>query len=111
MLNIRVTQEHPHFVLSIQGSIDSLTAAQLTQTLSEHLKAGHIRVIADFSGVQYTSSAGLRSLLIGLKEARRLGGDIRLAAVHPSVHKVLSLAGFTSIIKVFATVEAAAVAF
>jgi anti-anti-sigma factor len=111
MLHIRSVQDHPYLVLAIEGSIDSLTAAQLTQTLSEYLKAGHTRLIMEFAGVQYTSSAGLRSLLIALKEARRLGGDMRLAAVQPSVHKVLSLAGFTSIIKIFATVNEAGIGF
>lgn len=111
MLQIRSIQEHPHLVLAIEGSVDSLTAAQLTQSLSQYLKSGRTRLIADFSGVQYTSSAGLRSLLIALKEARRLDGDIRLAAVQPSVHKVLALAGFTSIIKTFPSVEAAGVGF
>ena len=111
MLIITVAQVQPVVILAVSGSVDSLTADTLTSALGEHLKAGRSRMVADFADVNYTSSAGLRSLLIALKEARRAGGDIRLAAVQPSVHKVLSLAGFTSIIQIFATRDAACASF
>jgi anti-sigma B factor antagonist len=91
-------------VLAIAGSVDSLTADQLTASLSEQIGAGRIHLVADFAAVDYTSSAGLRSLLGTVKDSRRLGGDLRLAAVQPSVLRVLSLSGFASIIKIFGNV-------
>ena len=99
---------HEHVtVLAIAGSVDSLTADQLTASLSEHLGTGRIHLVADFAAVDYTSSAGLRSLLGTVKDSRRLGGDLRLAAVQPSVLRVLSLSGFASIIKIFGNVTEA----
>lgn len=96
---------HEHVtVLAIAGSVDSLTADQLTAGLGEQIGAGRIHLVADFAAVDYTSSAGLRSLLGTVKDSRRLGGDLRLAAVQPSVLRVLSLSGFASIIKIFGDV-------
>jgi anti-sigma B factor antagonist len=61
--------------------------------------------------VNYTSSAGLRALLGNVKESRRLGGDLRIAAMQPAVERVLSLSGFTSIIKVYSDTGAAVSSF
>jgi anti-sigma B factor antagonist len=108
MLEVKALQTAPVLVLAIQGSVDSLTAESLTQTLESYFSAGHSRVVADLSGLSYTSSAGLRSILIAVKRARKLGGDFHLAAVQASVMEVLTMSGFTNILKVFPTVGAAA---
>jgi anti-sigma B factor antagonist len=61
--------------------------------------------------VEYTSSAGLRALLATVKEARIKGGDLRLASVGGSVHRVLELSGFTSILKLYGDVDAAVASY
>ena len=91
--------------------MDSLTADNLTQALSAQVHAGQLRLVVDFREVDYTSSAGLRSLLGTLKDCRRLGGDLRLSAVQPAVMRVLSLSGFASIIKLFDDAPAAVASF
>jgi anti-sigma B factor antagonist len=107
-----VTSQHNHVtVLAITGSVDSLTAEKLTTILTEHVVAGSVRLVADFKAVDYTSSAGLRSLLGALKDSRRQGGDLRLAAVQSSVLRVLSISGFTSIIKVFDDLDSAVASY
>lgn len=98
-------------VVSIRGSIDSLNADQVTEAFTTHLESGAVRLVADFEGVVYTSSAGLRSLLVAVKSSRRQGGDLRIAAVRPEVERVLSLSGFTSIIKIFPDVALAAASY
>ena len=94
-------------VLGLKGSIDGSTAEALQQSLSGEVRAGRTRLVADFSLVDYTSSAGLRALLGSLKEARQSGGDLRLAAVSPTVYRVLQLSGFTGILKTFDDTAAA----
>jgi len=94
-------------VVSLQGSIDSLTAPKAMEYLNELMSGGSTKLVADLSGVDYTSSAGLRVLLAAVKTARSSGGDLYLAGIQPDVHKVLTLSGFTSILKVFPDVDAA----
>jgi len=106
------TTHHDHVtVLAIAGSVDSLTADRLTAALSENVDAGRIRLVTDFSAVDYTSSAGLRSLLGALKESRRLGGDLRMAALQPAVQRVLSLSGFSSIVQIFDDADSAVASY
>ncbi len=110
-MDISLSTNGPVTVVAISGSVDSLNADQLTQSFDAQVRSGRIRLVADFSSVSYTSSAGLRSLLAAVKDSRRAGGDLRIAAVQPSVQRVLSLSGFTSIIRVFDDVGSAVDSF
>lgn len=98
-------------VVRLVGSVDGLTADGLQASLRSQLDGGAIRLVADLSGVAYTSSAGLRALLATLKAARQMGGDFRLAAIQPAVMRVLDLSGFTSILKHYPDVDAAVASF
>jgi anti-sigma B factor antagonist len=110
-MDIVVEQRTVTTIVRITGSVDGLTADTLLATLQQQIEAGNVRLIGDLSGVSYTSSAGLRALLATVKQARQAGGDFRLAAVMPPVHKVLEMSGFTSILKMYADVDLAIASF
>lgn len=107
MVEVSVRDAGDVTIVSIRGSVDSLTAEALGAKLSEQIGSGKARIVADFSGVDYTSSAGLRAVLGAMKTARQRGGDFRLAAVRPDVRRVLDLAGFTSILKLYDALDTA----
>jgi anti-sigma B factor antagonist len=98
-------------VVSVQGSLDALTAPEMGRFFSGQIDQGHLQLVADLGQLEYTSSAGLRALLGAVKEARQLGGDLRLAAARPEVLKLLNLSGFTSIMKVFPEIDSAAASY
>jgi len=98
-------------VLRVVGSVDGATAPALVAAFRGAVAEGRIRIVGDFSGVDYTSSAGLRALLETVKETRQRGGDLRLASVQPDVRRVLDLAGFTGILKLYGDVEEAVASF
>ena len=98
-------------IVHIAGSVDGLTAGDLQRVFSSEVEAGHHDLVADFGEVDYTSSAGLRVLLATLKQTRSQGGDLRLAAPRSGVRKVLDLSGFTGILSVFETLDAAVKSF
>jgi anti-anti-sigma factor len=110
-MEVTVEQHGPVAVVAVTGNIDAMTSPQLMDAFSEQISAGNVLLVADLSGVDYTSSAGLRALLASLKDSRREGGDFRLAGVRGEVHRVLELAGFTSILKHYPTVEEAVASF
>jgi anti-anti-sigma factor len=110
-MRITIEQRSHVTVVSLAGSIDALTAEHLTTTMDEQLRSGRTRLVAALDGVDYTSSAGLRVLLGALKESRRQGGDLRLAAVGDRVRRVLELSGFTSILKCYPDVQSAVDSF
>jgi anti-sigma B factor antagonist len=100
-MEINDKQEGKITIVTLKGSIDGLTAPKIAEHIQGLIAKGNIHLVADFSGVEYTSSAGLRVLLGAIKETRSNGGDLRLAGTQKDVLKVLSLSGFTNIIKIF----------
>ncbi|MBI3966390.1 MAG: STAS domain-containing protein [Chloroflexi bacterium] len=98
-------------VVSPVGSIDSMTFIEVGAYLSALVKVDKSLIVTDLSGVDYLSSAGLRTMLATVKECRQRGGDLRLAAAQRSVYQVLEFAGFTHMIQVFPDVDAAVASF
>jgi len=98
-------------VLSLNGSIDAVTAPEITEFIQAQIAKGNTKLVADLSGVDYTSSAGLRVLLGAIKETRAQSGDLRLAGIQPDVQKVLNLSGFSNILKIFNDTDAAVASY
>lgn len=95
--------------ISVKGSVDALTAAELTDIMNKQVEDGHMNLVIDLTGLAFMSSAGLRSLLGAVKETRSHGGDLRIVSTNLGIDKVLKMSGFHNIAKVF-TSQADAVA-
>ena len=106
-----VKQQDQTTVVSITGSVDALTAGELTDLLLENIDSQHVRMVVDLGEVDFMSSAGLRAIMTSLKESRKHGGDLRLAAAQPGVEKILKMSGFTSIMKSYSTLDQAVSSF
>ena len=106
-MDIRDKQINDVTVVTIEGSIDAFTAAQLSEHIHELISRDQIKLVADFNGVDYTSSAGLRVLFEAFKEARSKGGDLALVGLQPGVERVLTISGFIRIFKIFPDLSSA----
>ncbi len=98
-------------ILELKGSIDAFTAPKIAEAIQTQIGKGNIKLVADMNGVNYTSSAGLRVILGAIKETRTQGGDLRLCGIKTDVMKVLNLSGFTNILKLFDTLDAAVASY
>jgi anti-anti-sigma factor len=110
-MQISALTQNQTSIVTISGSVDAQTAGEVTQYLSGQISAGWRQIILDMSQIDFMSSAGLRAILIALKGSRQQGGDLYLAGAQAGVEKVLKMAGFTSFVKTFATIEEAAAEF
>ena len=86
-------------IAACDGRLDTGTAAAAEQKLMSLLSQG--AVVADFAGVRYVSSAGLRVLLKTAKQAKDTGGRFAVCALQPAVREVFEISGFDRVIKVF----------
>ena len=107
-MQITETRQQGVTVVSPSGRIDSTTSPVLDSHLLGLAKAGDHRVVIDFSGVDYISSAGLRVILSLAKRVKEARGKLALAAMGDSVRQVFELAGFLPLFTVEATADAAA---
>ena len=90
-------------VVSPHGRIDSTTSALLDRHLQGLAAAGQTRVVVDFTGVDYISSAGLRVLLALAKRGRDQKGRVALFGMNDSVRQVFELAGFVALFTIAPT--------
>lgn len=93
--------------LAPEGRIDTAAARSVEDAFGGLLDDGHHRIVVDCSGVAYMASAGLRVLMIGLRRARSLGGDVCLAAVAPNVMQAFRMSGLDKLFAIHATVDEA----
>jgi stage II sporulation protein AA (anti-sigma F factor antagonist) len=72
----------------------------------EILDQGKQRLLFDLSRMDYISSAGLRVVLMTVKELQRKSGQIVLCALRPYVKEVFEVSNFATIIPITDSVEA-----
>jgi anti-sigma B factor antagonist len=94
-------------LVRVAGRLDTTTAEAFDARLLDVAGAEGAGVVLDLAQVSYVSSAGLRSLLVLLKQVKAHGGVLVLAAVHPRVQDIFEIAGFTTMFPAAPTTDAA----
>lgn len=88
-------------VISIEGRIDTVSAPELEQEINRTIEGGTRRLLLNFTGVTYISSGGLRVLLATAKKLKSPEDRYGLCCLSADVHKIIRLAGFTSIFSIY----------
>ena len=92
-----VTRHEDHVEVAVRGELDVYTASMLRQTLTELLAGGDVSLLVDMSGLGYIDSTGLGVLVGALKQAREMGGDVRLRHLNPQAYNVFDITGLTRV--------------
>lgn len=94
-------------VIAPDGTVDSRTAPSFEKAALDALAKGERRIVVDFGKVDFTSSAGLRVLLMLGKRLQSAGGALVLCGLNEGVRKVLDVSGLTSAFPIVASREQA----
>jgi anti-anti-sigma factor len=98
MLEIIPSSSSEFVHIRLRGQITSATAPEFEQALNGVLKDQKApQCVLDLAELSYTSSAGLRVLLVLAKRIRNAGGRLVLCGAQPTVLHVFEAAGFTQI--------------
>ena len=92
--------------LGLSGRLDSNQAAELETSFLETV-AGANKILLDFKGLEFISSAGLRVILMTAKRTKQAGGHLALFGLNANILKVFRVSGFLKILQVFDTREQA----
>ena len=98
MLNIKKTVENGKAAFTLEGRLDTVTAADLEKQLMESID-GLDELTLDFAGLDYISSAGLRVLLSAQKIMKNRGG-MKVANVNASIAEIFEVTGFSDILTI-----------
>ncbi|HSF14777.1 MAG TPA: STAS domain-containing protein [Vicinamibacteria bacterium] len=106
-MNITTNVVESVALVHLEGNLDTNTADLAEQTLNELIDSGTTKILVNLARVAFVSSAGLRVLLATAKRLRRTDGDLRISNLNEMVNQVFEISGFTAILSVFPTEEAA----
>ena len=93
-------------VLQVTGRIDMTTSDAFRDRMLELLKTSGPLVV-DMSGVGYISSAGLRALMLGSRQAHSGGTRLAVAAAQSVVMEIFKISRFDKVLSCHESVDAA----
>jgi len=106
-MDITCTLSNNRALVGLSGRMDAVTAPAFEQHCDSLIAQGTTAVIADMSGLEYISSAGLRSILSSAKKLRAAGGSLSFCGMTGMVEEVFRVSGFLKMFRVFATKDEA----
>ena len=93
-------------VLQVTGRIDMTTSDAFRDRMLDLLKVRGPLVV-DMSGVSYISSAGLRALMLGSRQAHSGGTRLAVAAAQSVVMEIFKISRFDKVLSCHESVDAA----
>lgn len=99
--------EQKYHVLRFSGNLDTQSAQDCSGQIDELLCAGKTALVGDLAELKFISSAGIGLLIRVSREAKRLGGDFRLAGAQMYVKEILELSGVSRAFKLYDSVQEA----
>ncbi len=86
-------------IVAVTGRADATTADALEAALVSAVQA-NAKVAVDFSGLDYISSAGLRSILQGARAAQESKAEFMVCAPKPNTKTVLDVSGMQHVVRI-----------
>lgn len=90
-------------VLIPVGRINNDTSPEFQPKLLDSVGSAGSKVLIDFSGVEYISSAGLRALMMASKQSKATNGHLAVAGLTPMVKEIFAISRFAFVVQVFET--------
>ena len=99
---MQVTEEtrSDWYVVGVRGRADSETADELEGVLRAAVEA-HPKVAADFAGLDYISSAGLRAVLQAARAAQVRHAEFAVCSPSERVRRVFDMSGMQSLLRIY----------
>ena len=84
-------------VLSVEGEVDLYTAPAVRDAALAAIESGVDHLVLDLTAVPFMDSSGLGVLVTVLKEAREMGGTLRLINPQESIARLLRITGMADV--------------
>lgn len=106
-MEIVSTKQGQAMLINLKGRMDVVTAPVIEQACDKLIREGEKCLVFDLGGMEYISSAGLRSILGIDKRLKAQGGKLALCSLKGMVKEVFHISGFAVMFATFDTAEAA----
>lgn len=105
MVGIKEEVKGDVLVLRLSGRLDAVSSPHAEKKVFDYINKGQQKLLIDFSGVDYLSSAGMRMLLSISKKLKTLSGKLVLCSLTMNVMDVLKMSGFDHVLELVVTEE------
>jgi len=92
-------------VIRVDGRLDAASSPQLEKKIQSVIDAGHFKLLLNFSGLDYLSSAGMRLILSVSKKLKNLEGKLVACNLSDEVMEVIKMAGFHQVLEIYPSEE------
>ena len=93
--------------LALAGRLDTHTYAELDRQLAPLLASGIRSLVLDLAGLEYISSAGVRSIFKARKALSAHDGKVLVVNPQPQIQKVFDVVKAVPLEEIFTTIEEA----
>lgn len=104
-VNITEKKKGDILILQLKGRLDAISSPLAEKKVFECINEGFNKLILDFAGIEYLSSAGMRMLLSTTKKLKTLSGKLVVCSIVPNVMDVLKMSGFDHVLELAKTEE------
>lgn len=94
-------------ILDVNGFLDAHTAPDLENAFNNLIENKNFKVVVNFNGLKYISSAGLGVFMAYVETMRENKGDIKFSNLKDDVYSVFDLLGFPMLYEFYKTEEEA----
>lgn len=99
-MQVSISSHDNQTLVSLSGRVDTTNAEQFLQDISPLMEGDNPDIVVDCSGMDYTSSQGLRVFLMLQKSVGSRKGRLVLKDMQPQVREVFDITGFSNIITI-----------
>jgi anti-sigma B factor antagonist len=94
-------------IVDLEGRLDTNTSTEAEKALIALLDGGANKILLNFGGLDFVSSAGLRIVLATAKKLKASGGELRLCSLNEIVQEIFDISGFSTLLNVHKDLDAA----
>ena len=99
-MNVQITKDGGKTLVRLEGRIDTTNAGQFQSDIAPLLEDPQPDIEIDCSGMEYTSSQGLRIFLMLQKSVSTKKGSMVMTNMRSQVKEVFDITGFSNIIRI-----------
>jgi anti-sigma B factor antagonist len=88
-------------ILYLNGLLDAHTSNVLEKKFEELIKEQKYRIIVNFNGLSYISSAGLGVFMAYIENMRKNNGDIKLSNMSEKIFNIFDMLGFPILFEIY----------
>ena len=98
-LGVQEEKKGDILILHFKGKLDAISSPLAEKKIFDSINNGQHKLLLNFAGVDYLSSAGMRMLLSTTKKLKTLSGKLVVSSVNSNVMDVLIMSGFDHVLE------------